>query len=205
MSSLAEVRLWGSTIGAVSVDAGRAARFEYDRAFLASGIEVAPLTMPLRSGAFAFPDLNPAGFHGLPGLLADSLPDRYGQALIDAWLAGQGRSARQLRRGRATLLHRASRHGRAGVRARPRAARDTHPHTSRRGAGAARLRGARHRAELVASLAAGHREAGDARDPQRRNLGRRRSRQGGDRLEPASPARSARGSSTRSPASNTGC
>ncbi len=91
MSSLAEVRLWGTTIGAVSMDGGQAAVFQYDPAFLASGIEVAPLTMPLRADPYRFPALNPAGFHGLPGLLADSLPDRYGRALIDAWLAAQGR------------------------------------------------------------------------------------------------------------------
>jgi len=48
--------------------------------------------MALRTEPYAFPALNPESFHGLPGLLADSLPDRYGQALIDAWLAGQGRT-----------------------------------------------------------------------------------------------------------------
>ena len=91
MSSLAEVRLWGTTIGAVSMDDGRAAVFQYDPTFLASRIEVSPLRMPLRVDPYQFPALNPDSFHGLPGLLADSLPDRYGRALIDAWLAGQGR------------------------------------------------------------------------------------------------------------------
>ena len=91
MSTLAQVRLWGSTIGAVSIDAGRAAVFQYDPAFLASGIQLSPLRMPLRAAPYEFPALNPDSFHGLPGLLADSLPDRYGRALIDAWLAGQGR------------------------------------------------------------------------------------------------------------------
>jgi serine/threonine-protein kinase HipA len=91
VSSLAQVALWGSTIGAVSMDAGRAAVFQYDPAFLASGIELSPLRMPLRAEAYEFPALNPDSFHALPGLLADSLPDRYGRALIDAWLAGQGR------------------------------------------------------------------------------------------------------------------
>jgi len=91
MSSLAEVRLWGTTIGAVSMDGGQAAVFQYDPAFLAGGIEVAPLRMALRADPYRFPALNPSSFHGLPGLLADSLPDRYGRALIDAWLAAQGR------------------------------------------------------------------------------------------------------------------
>src|ERR1700704_2620187 len=85
--------MWGPPIGAVSMpDDGRVAVFQYDPGFLDSGIEVAPLTMPLRELPYTFPALNPESFHGLPGLVADSLPDRYGHALIDAWLAGQGRS-----------------------------------------------------------------------------------------------------------------
>ena len=93
MSTLAAVRLWGTRIGAVSMpDDARAAAFQYDQDFLGSGIEVAPLLMPLRSEPYTFAALNPESFHGLPGLLADSLPDRYGHALIDAWLAGQGRT-----------------------------------------------------------------------------------------------------------------
>ncbi len=94
MSTLAEVRLWGSRIGALSLaDGERAAGFEYDEAFAASGIEVAPLLMPLAaSRAYRFPGLAIESFGGLPGLLADSLPDRYGNALIDAWLATRGRT-----------------------------------------------------------------------------------------------------------------
>lgn len=92
--TVAGVNLWGSRIGAVSLDEGRdAAVFQYTVEFAASGIEVSPLTMPLREDPYSFPALNPVSFHGLPGLLADSLPDRYGNALIDAWLARQGRSA----------------------------------------------------------------------------------------------------------------
>ena len=92
MSEDAEVRLWGQTIGAVSLEPGDlTAVFQYVPDFAASGIEVAPLTMPLRTAPYAFPDLPYRSFKGLPGLLADSLPDRYGNALIDAWLARQGR------------------------------------------------------------------------------------------------------------------
>jgi serine/threonine-protein kinase HipA len=91
VSTLAQVRLWGSTIGAVSIDGGGPAVFQYDPAFLASAIQLSPLRMPLRAAPYAFGALNRESFHGLPGLLADSLPDRYGSALIDAWLAGQGR------------------------------------------------------------------------------------------------------------------
>ena len=89
----AEVRLWGSTIGYVSFDSGKGfGRFEYAADFLSSGIEVAPLMMPLSTRVFSFPELNPVSFHGLPGMLADSLPDKFGNAVIDAWLISQGRA-----------------------------------------------------------------------------------------------------------------
>ena len=94
MSTLAEVRLWGKTIGAVLYEEGsQFASFEYERSFIESGIQVAPLMMPLGSTIYRFPALSNLSFHGLPGMLADSLPDRFGNALIDAWLASQGRSA----------------------------------------------------------------------------------------------------------------
>ena len=89
----ATVRLWGRDIGAVSWDEDAAlANFEYDPAFCGSGIEVAPLMMPLSDQIYSFPALSRDTFHGLPGLLADSLPDDFGNALINAWLARQGRS-----------------------------------------------------------------------------------------------------------------
>jgi serine/threonine-protein kinase HipA len=93
VSTLAEVRLWGRTIGAVSLEDGDAfASFQYDPAFAGSGIQVSPLTMPLGHRVYRFPSLPRPTFHGLPGLLADSLPDKFGNALIDTWLATQGRS-----------------------------------------------------------------------------------------------------------------
>ena len=93
MTTLAQVRLWGSAIGAVTLGEGdRVAAFEYDPGFAASGIELSPFQMPLRGGrVYRFPALSPESFAGLPGLLADSLPDRYGNALIDAWLATRNR------------------------------------------------------------------------------------------------------------------
>ena len=92
--TLASVSLWGTRIGAVLLEDGAAAAvFQYEPAFVRSGIQAAPLTMPLRIEPTTFPTLAPATFRGLPGLLADSLPDRFGNALIDAWLASQGRSA----------------------------------------------------------------------------------------------------------------
>ncbi len=90
--SVASVSLWGTQIGAVSQDnEGDPAIFQYDTGFLSSDIEVSPLVMSLRATPYSFPGLSYETFHGLPGLLADSLPDRFGNALIDAWLAGQGR------------------------------------------------------------------------------------------------------------------
>ena len=94
MSTLAEVRLWGKSIGAVSLlDGEDIASFEYDAAFAQSGIQVAPIVMPLSRRVFRFAALSRSTFNGLPGLLADSLPDKFGNALIDAWLASQGRQA----------------------------------------------------------------------------------------------------------------
>ncbi len=90
----ARVLLWGKDIAAVTWDDRREIGvFQYAPEFLGSGIEVAPLTMPLREGTYQFPSLPRQTFKRLPGLLADSLPDKFGNALIDAWLASQGRTA----------------------------------------------------------------------------------------------------------------
>ncbi len=90
--TVAEVKLWGRTIGAVSWDEPHSiAHFEYDPAFQNSGIEVAPLMMPLSDKIYSFPALPRDTFFGLPGLLADSLPDDFGNALISAWLIKEGR------------------------------------------------------------------------------------------------------------------
>ena len=92
--TLAEVKLWGRTIGAVTLEDGtNHAAFQYDPAFVQSGIQLSPIAMPLSDRVHVFPELPLNTFHGLPGLLADSLPDRFGNALIDAWLATKGRTA----------------------------------------------------------------------------------------------------------------
>ena len=91
--TIAQVKLWGKSIGAVSWDESTGvAHFEYEADFIQSGIEVAPLTMPLSKQIYSFPAVPRATFHGLPGLLADSLPDDFGNALINVWLANEGRS-----------------------------------------------------------------------------------------------------------------
>lgn len=90
--TVAKVRLWGTTVGAVSLEEGqKSAQFEYAQSFLSSGIELSPIMMPLRGGVYHFPGLAYESFHGLPGLLADSLPDKFGNELIDLWLAKEGR------------------------------------------------------------------------------------------------------------------
>jgi len=102
MKTVAEIKLWGRTIGAISLDeTGRGTvneicAFEYAPSFQNSGIEVAPLSMPLSAQIYQFPNLSRETFHGLPGLLADALPDKFGNALIDAWLATQGREPSSL-------------------------------------------------------------------------------------------------------------
>jgi serine/threonine-protein kinase HipA len=92
--TVAAVNLWNGLIGAVSQeDSSAAAIFQYDSAFARSGIQLSPLTMPLRPAPpYSFPALRFDSFRGLPGLLADSLPDDFGNAVIDAWLARQGRT-----------------------------------------------------------------------------------------------------------------
>lgn len=94
------VKIWGREVGAVAWDERTgAASFEYSPAFKALGWELAPLKMPLtrEQKIYAFPELRKERdsaydtFKGLPGLLADMLPDRYGGELINLWLAQQGR------------------------------------------------------------------------------------------------------------------
>jgi serine/threonine-protein kinase HipA len=90
---VARVLLWDKEVGAVAWDDVRGiAAFEYDGTFLGSGLEIAPLTMPLGRGIFSFPELSRETYRGLPGLLADSLPDRFGNRLIELWLQQKGRS-----------------------------------------------------------------------------------------------------------------
>lgn len=90
--SLCEIRLWDEPLGYVSLLSDeRFASFEYEPSFIKRGLEIAPFTMPLSEQVYTFPTLALGTFHGLPGLLADSLPDKFGNELINAWLAGQGR------------------------------------------------------------------------------------------------------------------
>jgi len=97
---VAEVKIWGKLVGAVAWDTDNGlATFEYDPKFKSSGWDLAPLKMPVSANRnqFSFPELRKDKnseydtFKGLPGLLADALPDKYGNQLINLWLAQQGR------------------------------------------------------------------------------------------------------------------
>jgi len=80
-------------VGAVSFDTEKGlGSFEYDPGFIKKGIELSPIKMPLSNRIYSFPELDFNTFKGLPGLIADSLPDDFGNAVLNAWVAGQGRS-----------------------------------------------------------------------------------------------------------------
>ena len=94
MNNVAEVYLWGTRIGILSLKESRSyASFEYDRDFVknvaGAGIELSPIMMPVSERVYEFPELANS-FHGVPGMIADSLPDKFGNAVISRWLAGQG-------------------------------------------------------------------------------------------------------------------
>jgi serine/threonine-protein kinase HipA len=94
---LIEVRAWGATVGAVAPDpATNFYAFEYDPGWLRRGVELAPLHMPARRGVFEFPELSVETYRRLPAMLADSLPDRFGNALVTAKLAEEGISPGQI-------------------------------------------------------------------------------------------------------------
>lgn len=98
MVSTAFVKIWGKTAGAIAWDDSTGTgSFEFEPLFLKTGLDLSPLEMPAsESGGriWSFPVLSRSNaFKGLPGLLADVLPDRFGNMLIDAWLARHGRPA----------------------------------------------------------------------------------------------------------------
>ncbi|MGB8635786.1 MAG: type II toxin-antitoxin system HipA family toxin [Rhodanobacteraceae bacterium] len=107
------VGIWGVNIGAVQFDkANNCYAFEYASQWVQQGIELSPLTMPLRAARrpFVFPRLSKETYQGLPGMLADALPDKFGNSLIDAWMAGHG-----VRKESITVLDRLAYMGRRGM------------------------------------------------------------------------------------------
>lgn len=95
MVDVAQVKMFGMTVGSVRWNSSYGvARFEYDPDFVKTGIQPSPILMPVREGrVYSFGELNQETFKGLPGMLADSLPDTYGRALFDKWLALTGRTS----------------------------------------------------------------------------------------------------------------
>ncbi|HDY8186474.1 TPA: type II toxin-antitoxin system HipA family toxin [Vibrio vulnificus] len=80
-------------VGAVSFDTEKGlGSFEYDPSFVKKGVELSPIKMPLSNRIYRFSELDFNTFKGLPGLIADSLPDDFGNAVLNAWVASQGRS-----------------------------------------------------------------------------------------------------------------
>ncbi|MBW8311756.1 MAG: type II toxin-antitoxin system HipA family toxin [Rhizobium sp.] len=108
-----EVRIWGKRVGAVARDPSLDAYvFEYADSWRGSGVELSPFLLPLGApgGLFSFPALDPEAFHRLPGLLADALPDDFGNQLINGWMASHGVRADQV-----TTLDRLAYMGRRGM------------------------------------------------------------------------------------------
>lgn len=107
-----EVKIWGKRVGATALDPNLGYyAFEYDPKFVRTGIELSPLMLPLsNTEPVAFTNLPEATFRRLPAMLADALPDEFGNALIDSWLAGQGVTKESI-----TSLDRLAYMGRRGV------------------------------------------------------------------------------------------
>lgn len=99
MNTIAAINIWNKKVGAVLWDESKnSGVFEFDKEFVNLGLDLSPITLPLsetKKGrrVFSFPFLNFETYKGLPGLLADSLPDKFGNQVIDAWLAQQGRTS----------------------------------------------------------------------------------------------------------------
>lgn len=97
MLKAVDVILWGTKVGSVVMTPGDPiARFQYSPEILDLGIELSPLKMPLNAMSYRFPELPIVSFKGLPGLLSDSLPDKFGNKVISAWLQAEKRSADDL-------------------------------------------------------------------------------------------------------------
>ena len=97
VGQVVEVTYRGGQVGAASFDAGTGlGAFEYAPPFIDGGIELSPIVMPLARRIYSFPALGRETFDGLPGLLADSLPDDFGNSILKEWAARQGRAANEL-------------------------------------------------------------------------------------------------------------
>ena len=97
VTEVVSVQFKEQDVGAVSYDSeNNRGYFEYSAAFIKSGIELSPIKMPLAKKIYSFPEADPDTFKGLPGLIADSLPDDFGNAVMNAWVASQGKSSSEI-------------------------------------------------------------------------------------------------------------
>jgi len=92
MAAIVNVKLWGTTIGTLGYEPGQTeiATFEYNKEFLKIGVSPSPLKLEQSTLPYAFYDISHRTFHGLPGFIADSLPDKFGNQLIDQYFAEKG-------------------------------------------------------------------------------------------------------------------
>lgn len=89
-------KMWGTTVGYLHQEDSGIVGFQYDDNFLKSNIEISPVKMPLSAITYLFPALPEQTFHGLPGMIADSLPDKFGNIVINRYLESQGRTSDSL-------------------------------------------------------------------------------------------------------------
>ncbi|MDQ2077365.1 type II toxin-antitoxin system HipA family toxin [Marinimicrobium sp. ABcell2] len=90
VATIAEVTMWGQRVGALAAQPDETIAFEYEPDWISTGTEISPLKLPSQPGIHRFTNLSPDTFKGLPGAFADTLPDDFGNAVINAWLARQG-------------------------------------------------------------------------------------------------------------------
>ena len=97
--TVAEVRIWGKVVGYVSWDdRNRASSFEFDNQFLKAGLDISPIKMPVNKATpsniytgISTSEADYLTYKGLPHVLTDSLPDAFGNSIVNAWLLAQGR------------------------------------------------------------------------------------------------------------------
>ncbi len=96
MRNTVRVKLWGTTVGYLYQETDGVVGFQYDENFIGSGIEISPIKMPLAKRTYMFPTLPEHTFYGLPGMVADSLPDKFGTIVINRYLESRGKTADSL-------------------------------------------------------------------------------------------------------------
>ncbi len=90
------VKMWGTVVGYLHEEENGIIGFQYDKDFLKSRIEISPVKMPLSNRTYSFLNLREETFYGLPGMVADSLPDKFGNIVINKYLEAQGRTSDSL-------------------------------------------------------------------------------------------------------------